>query len=210
MKHVRLDKIVLDEDPRSSSVSAPNRDIKLSFVPSRDEDRQLKEIHIPRIEEYFRYQARDKLIHESRKLARVLGVRHSEIDSAIKKLREYAPDRPEEAPGELARDTDPELAIEENSKRQRTLIARLEMQKRLFSNFNSGGPSNDELIQAMVQLNGAPQRRKEVLQGIRTYTVRDGERVLKLSPPTMLLYELHKLCDEKGTGAATQRRRSWS
>ena len=71
---------------KEASSTTPN-DIQVNFVPSRDEDKQLKEINIPTVEELFRYQTRDKLIYENRKLYKMLGSRHLEIDDAVKKLK---------------------------------------------------------------------------------------------------------------------------
>lgn len=113
-------------------------------MPSRDEDKQLKEINIPKVEDLFRYQTRDKLIHENRKLFKMLGTRHNEIgEKVIKKFR--AGDQGDsgfDMSSFNSKEKDLDKIIEEGFERNRQLFDRLENQKKLISKFESGNHSS--------------------------------------------------------------------
>lgn len=202
LKHVRLERIPIDDQTaKASSFTSPN-DIKINFIPSRDEDKQLKEINIPKVEDLFRYQTRDKLIHENRKLFKMLGNRHSQIDDAVVKKLKAIDDRGDAAMYFTtinSKEKDLDKIIEEGFERNRVLFDKLENQKKLISKFESGNHSSEELVESLIQLNGVRKKKRETLKGIKSYSVREGDRELKMTPPTMLLYELHKLSGERGT-----------
>jgi len=80
---LRLDKITFDEKINTSRLKS----LTLNMTQIEDEDRNGKEIHIPRIEDLFKNQSKEILIHENTTLRDRLGKMITNLDHGINKFK---------------------------------------------------------------------------------------------------------------------------
>jgi hypothetical protein len=197
-----LDKITSDEKINTSRLKS----LTLNLTQIEDEDKNSKEIHIPRIEDLFKNQSKEILIHENTSLRERLGKMINKIDQGINHfkalpivgLKEEEQQRthtPRTNPNNNEEDYEIDQIIEKKLKKSSDLRDRLYKQKREMAGRPPGESSSTSDANNMSYFLREIEKpkRKEELKGVKVYPYKDGERNLRLTSASILLFEMNKL-----------------
>jgi hypothetical protein len=197
-----LDKITSDEKINTSRLKS----LTLNLTQIEDEDKNSKEIHIPRIEDLFKNQSKEILIHENTSLRERLGKMINKIDQGINHfkalpivgLKEEEQQRthtPRTNPNNNEEDYEIDQIIERKLKKSSDLRDRLYKQKREMAGRPPGESSSTSDANNMSYFLREIEKpkRKEELKGVKVYPYKDGERNLRLTSASILLFEMNKL-----------------
>lgn len=197
-----MDKITSDEKINTSRLKS----LTLNLTQIEDEDKNSKEIHIPRIEDLFKNQSKEILIHENTSLRERLGKMITKIDQGISHfkalpivgLKEEEHQRthtPRTNPNNNEEDYEIDQIIEKKLKKSSDLRDRLYKQKREMAGRPPGESSSTSDANNMSYFLREIEKpkRKEELKGVKVYPYKDGERNLRLTSASILLFEMNKL-----------------
>ena len=197
-----MDKITSDEKINTSRLKS----LTLNLTQIEDEDKNSKEIHIPRIEDLFKNQSKEILIHENTSLRERLGKMINKIDQGINHfkalpivgLKEEEQQRthtPRTNPNNNEEDYEIDQIIEKKLKKSSDLRDRLYKQKREMAGRPPGESSSTSDANNMSYFLREIEKpkRKEELKGVKVYPYKDGERNLRLTSASILLFEMNKL-----------------
>lgn len=185
------------------------KSISLNMSQIEESSTSEKEINIPRIEDLFKDQSKEIHIHESSTLREQLGKMIHRLEMPLFKNMSYKFARTDEfdkirkegncSIANSEEDFEIDKIIEKKLKKSSELREKLYQQKREMTSQQLGEKKNERNSNDMNYFLKPIEKakKKQLLKGVKHYSYKDGLRKLELTSASGLLFEMHKLSDER-------------